>query len=219
MRNLSTARHHVCVSYFTAVVAGDGRSWRARDVDVEDAGSLDDLADVLRAANHRGGPVLAVIEREDEWFALVRVDDDEEPRLFVSDMHAASRSSYAQLLAPAADVDTDRGPLVSAEVDPDADPDSVGGVSDDGDDGDRAEGEAADGDAADGDPAGDDAAESVQDSVAVESWAGDPDLLADLGVGGAELRALVERRSDDPGGVLAEVGEACGFGGLLDPLR
>jgi putative tRNA adenosine deaminase-associated protein len=207
MRNLSTARHHVRVSYFTAVIAGDGRSWRARDVDVEDAGTLDDLADMLRAASHRGGPVLAVIEREDEWFALVRVDDDdEEPRLFVSDMDAASRSSYAELLAPAADVDADGGPLVTAEVDPDADPEAVAPGSDDEDPED------------DEDPHGD-PDDDPDDEVTIETWAGEPDLLEDLGVGGTELRALVERQSDDPAGVLAEVGEVCGFGELLEALR
>lgn len=204
MRNLSTTRHHVRVSYFTAVIAGNGRSWRARDVDVEDAGTLDDLADILRAASHRGGPVLAVIEREDEWFALVRVDDEEEPRLFVSDMDAASRSSYADLLAPAADVDPDDEPLARVEVDPDADPDSAPALADDGED--------------DEDPE-QDRSEDEDDEVAVEPWAGEPDLLEDLGVGGAQLRALVETRSDDPAGVLGEVGEACGFGELLNALR
>lgn len=206
MRNLSRARHHVRVSYFTAVIAGDGRSWRARDVDVEDAGTLDDLTDMLRAASHRGGPVLAVIEREDEWFALVRVDDDEEPRLFVSDMDAASRSSYAELLAPAADVDADGGPLVRAEVDPDADPDDAPavGLDDEADD---------DEEDREDDPSDDEV------EVVTDAWAGEPDLLQDLGVGGVEMRALVESRSDDPGGVLAEVGELCGFGELLDALR
>lgn len=92
------------VAYFTAVIARSGTSWRARDVEVDEAQSLDDLADVLRSAA-LGGPVLAVVEHEDEWFAVVRVDGEDEPRLFVSDLAVASHSAYGEILAPAADAD------------------------------------------------------------------------------------------------------------------
>ena len=93
------------MSYFTAVIASDGRQWRPRDVDVEDATSLDDLADTLRNVGHGDRPVLALLEHEDEWFALVRVDGDDDPRVFVSDMPAASRGAFAELLAPAAELE------------------------------------------------------------------------------------------------------------------
>ena len=43
--------------------------WKARDVEVDDASTLDDLADALRSASIDDQPVLAVIEHEDEWFA------------------------------------------------------------------------------------------------------------------------------------------------------
>lgn len=190
------------VSYFTAVMAGDGQSWRARDVDVEDAGGLDDLADMLRAAAYRDGPVLAVIEREDEWFALVRVDGDDEPRVFVSDIDAAARSPFGDVLAPAVDADVrvppaaadeEDGPLPAPDPDDDHEPDAAE-LASDSDPGDPLTGDQ-------------------------ETWAGDPEVLEDLGFSGAELQRLVAKRSDDPAGVLAEVGEACGFGELLDALR
>jgi hypothetical protein len=38
-------------------------------------------------------------------------------------------------------------------------------------------------------------------------------------VSGRTLRKLVEENGDDPGAVLAEVGETVGFGELLDALR
>ena len=176
------------MAYFTAVIARSGSSWKARDVEVDEAGSLDELADSLRQSAVDDQPVLAVIEHEDEWFALVRVDGEDEPRLFVSDLPAAMRSHYAGLLAAAADVDVD---------DPqpaDEDAEESGGDSDPDDDAEPAE------------------------PVAL-AWAGDPDLLDDLGVSGRVLRKLSEDRGDDPGTVLAEVGETVGFAGLLDALR
>ena len=131
--------------------------------------------------------MLAVIEHEDEWFALVRVDGDDEPRLFVSDLGAASRSPYGPLLAPAADVDS------ADEVDDD--------------------------DSADEDEDGDGETENEDEEPKVAAWAGETDLLEDLGISGRTLRKLVEENGDDPGAVLAEVGEVVGFVGLLDALR
>src|SRR5207342_3328198 len=62
------------VASFSAVLARVGSGWKARDVEVDEAVSLDDLADSLRSVAVDEQPVLAVIEHEDEWFAIVRVD-------------------------------------------------------------------------------------------------------------------------------------------------
>jgi putative tRNA adenosine deaminase-associated protein len=214
VRNLSRARHHVRVSYFTAVLVADGHSWRARDVDVEDAGSLDDLADTLRAAAHGEGPVLAVIEREDEWFALVRVDGEEDPRVFVSDMAAASHSLYGPLLAPAADVDVDLDDELDAEAGgepPTASP-AIGGVETEDDAPAADPGRLAIG-VPDLDADDPDVKSERHRPVAV--WAGEPDLLDDLGVSARRLRDLTVEHGDDPASTLAEVGEECGFGELI----
>lgn len=190
------------VSYFTAVVARSGRSWRVRDVEVDEASTLDELADALRAVAVGDEPVLAVVEHEDEWFAIVRVDGEELPRLFVSDLAAASTGHYATLLAPAADVDSDddlddvRPPVGAQDEDEDG--------SDDADDED---------DADEGGVTPDD------EEIVVAAWAGETDLLEDLGVPGRTLRKLVEDNADDPGAVLAEVGENVGFADLLEALR
>ena len=94
--------------YFTAVLARDGDKWFPRNVDVEALEHLDDLADALRAREVGDAePVLAFIEREDAWWAVVRVDGDEDPRVFVSDVAGAAASTYSELLE--IEVDEDDG--------------------------------------------------------------------------------------------------------------
>jgi putative tRNA adenosine deaminase-associated protein len=192
------------VAYFTAVIARSGATWKARDVEVDESAGLDDLTEALRGVAIGDEPVLAVVEHEDEWFAIIRVDGDDEPRLFVSDLFAASRSSYAELLAPAADVDDEddddeesagSAAGASAETDSDEGADSVGDAEDD------------------------DSGVVVDEEITIDAWAGETDLLEDLGVSGKQLRALVEKNGDDPGTVLGEVGEAVGFADLLEALR
>jgi putative tRNA adenosine deaminase-associated protein len=177
--------HHDAVAYFTAVVARAGSAWRARDVELDEArGDLDGLADVLRSVAVDDEPVIAVLEHEDEWFALFRVDGDDDPRLFVSDLPRASRSGFADLLAPAAEIevaDEDDAPVEAEDADDEEEPEPVvvGGVV----------------------------------------WAGDVDILEDLGVPGTALRRLVEEHDEDPAAVIADVGERVGFAELLEALR
>lgn len=172
------------MAYFTAVIARTGHGWKARDVEVDDASSLDELAAALRSVATDDHPVMAVIEHEDEWFALIRVDGEDEPRLFVSDFGASSRSHYAELLASAADVDVEADEPVDDE---DGDGDDDGGDED--------------------------------DEPQVAAWAGDPELLEDLGVPARQLRKITEESGDDPGAVLAELGETVGFAEQLEALR
>jgi putative tRNA adenosine deaminase-associated protein len=85
--------------YFTAVLARTGQQWRARDVDIESAEDIGEAAALLRGvAVDEDEPVLFVLEREDDWFAFLRVDDDDDPRVFVSDAALASSSPYADVL-------------------------------------------------------------------------------------------------------------------------
>lgn len=78
-----------------AEIDGD---WAAREFDLDQPADLAALADALRVLAADDGPVLLLLEREDEWFAVVRVDGDDDPRVFVSDAGAASESPYAELL-------------------------------------------------------------------------------------------------------------------------
>jgi len=87
------------VSYFTAVLAREGRSWTVHDLDVDAAPDLAELTVDLRAVAEADEPVLLLVEREDAWWAIVRVDGEEDPRVFVSDVAGAAASSYAEVLA------------------------------------------------------------------------------------------------------------------------
>jgi putative tRNA adenosine deaminase-associated protein len=228
------------VSYFTAVIGRAGSGWRALDVDVEDVESLDELTEMLRSASRSGEPVIAVLEREDEWFAFVRVDDEEECRAFVSDLQAAEASHYGDLLAPVGDVELPqyaelRAPVAAAVVDDPALGDDLGdGDLDDdvpdplapgattqaahGETGAITHGEEEDGDQLVHDSDGD-LAEAAVDPDLPPPWAGDPGLLEDFGVDAEALVDLVTASQDDPASAVADIGERCGFVDLLDALR
>ena len=183
------------MAYFTAVLSpegsGDDRDWRSVDVDLE-AGSPDELADVLRGAVDGDGPVLAVLEREDEWFALVRTDGDGDARVFVSDAVAAADSAYAPLFAelPAA------GELAIG----------VAGADDEAADDEEDEEEAV-------------AEEAARPGAPVEDvWAGDPELLADLGCP-AQVLLRLAASGEDPSAATVEIGELLGFADVVESLR
>ena len=86
------------MSYFTAVLAREGKGWSVHDVEVDSASDLDDLTSDLRGLADDDEPVLLLVEREDAWWAVIRVDGDEDPRVFVSDVTGAAASPYAELL-------------------------------------------------------------------------------------------------------------------------
>lgn len=199
------------------------------DLDVDDAEDLDDLADLIRGSLPGTGPGLAIIEREDSWFALVRIDDDGEPRPFVSDLRESLHSRYAGMLESAADVDIpeDLDGLADAigdDEDEDDETDTAPTGSDDDDVDDEIsdeEDEPEDVIAGAREALSPDLSDLEADGVvrASRSWAGDPALLEDLGVSAAELVQLTVEESDDPAAALAGIGEACGFDEQLDALR
>jgi len=93
------------VSYFTAVLARDGRKWSAHDVDVEAVDDLGDLAAEMRVmVEDETAPVLLLVEREDSWWGVVRVDGEDDPRVFVSDAAGAAASPFAAILEVVVDV-------------------------------------------------------------------------------------------------------------------
>jgi putative tRNA adenosine deaminase-associated protein len=100
------------VSYFTAVLARDGRAWMFHDLDVDSQSSLTEVTADLRGVAEDDQPVLLLVEREDAWWAVVRVDGDDDPRVFVSDLAGAVASPYAELLAVADEDDEDLAPGV-----------------------------------------------------------------------------------------------------------
>jgi putative tRNA adenosine deaminase-associated protein len=86
------------MSAFAAVLFRTGGTWRAEEVSLEDCESVADIADVAR--DLRGHVRLVVIEQDDEYAAIVRVDnDDDDPRAFLSDGHAADVYPLAAVVA------------------------------------------------------------------------------------------------------------------------
>ncbi|WP_217546063.1 hypothetical protein [Streptomyces sp. GbtcB6] len=85
--------------YFAALLARTEDGWEASDTELDDVETLSDLADLAReSASDADDTVLVFIEQEDAWFGVVRVDGEEDPRVFVSSAAAAARSSYGELL-------------------------------------------------------------------------------------------------------------------------
>lgn len=181
--------------YYTAVIARLDDEWELVPADLEDLEDLDDIADAVRDAAP-GGNGLAVLEREDEWFAVVRVDGDADPRVFVSDLAAAREGTHAGLFTDVRDADgvRDETPVAAAEddVEPDEELDE------------------------DEESAGRGAGEAVNPrALASAPWGGDPALLEDLGVPGETLTRLVDS-SPDPATALLEVARVGGFDELVE---
>jgi len=83
--------------YFAALLARTEDGWEASDTEL-DVETLSDLADLARESSVDDDTVLVLIEQEDAWFSVVRVDGEDDPRVYVSDAAVASRSSYGELL-------------------------------------------------------------------------------------------------------------------------
>ncbi len=105
------------MSYFTAVLVREADKWFARDIDVDSVDSLDELADSLRLLENDDDPVLLIVEREDAWWAAVRIDGDDDPRVFLSDMAGAARSPYAALLELEEDPDEELPGTCGGDID------------------------------------------------------------------------------------------------------
>lgn len=83
---------------FAAVLARRDERWQVAEVDVEGCESVEDVADLAR--DLAGDVRLVVIEQDDEYAAIVRIDDeDDDPRAFLSDGHAADAYPLAAAIA------------------------------------------------------------------------------------------------------------------------
>lgn len=85
------------MSYFAAVLVRAADDWRAEEVDLDDCESVDDIADTVR--DIPGDIRLLVVEQDDEYAMLVRVDAADEPQIFLSDGHAADMYPLAAVVA------------------------------------------------------------------------------------------------------------------------
>ena len=91
------------MSYFAAALARTGAGWSGREFDLEQVDDLEALGDQLRDfADDGPGPCLLLLEEDDEYVAVVRVDGGalglDDPRVFLSDRRAVQGSEVAALL-------------------------------------------------------------------------------------------------------------------------
>ncbi|MEV5885437.1 hypothetical protein AB0L74_22415 [Streptomyces sp. NPDC052020] len=177
--------------YFAALLARTEDGWEASDTELDDVETLSDLADLAREASPDEDTVLVLIEQEGAWFGVVRVDGEDDPRIYVSDAAAAARSSYGELLLT--DELLGREPGDGA---PDLDALDLDGTED---------GEPGEDDADGAEP-------PAAESTVPHGPVGDADILEDLGVSEKELRAL----SED---ALTEIAEALGASETLETVR
>lgn len=179
--------------YFAALLARTEDGWEARETDLDDVETLGDLTDLARAAAAEEDTVLVFIEQEDAWFGVVRVDGEEDPRIYVSDASSAARSSYGEILL------TDE--LLGR------DPEDLDEIVDlDG----TEEGDADDLD--------DDVVPGPTEVHVPVGPLGDAELLADFGMSGKELLAL----SGDgalTGEALGEIADSLGCADVLEAVR
>ncbi|HUR15486.1 MAG TPA: tRNA adenosine deaminase-associated protein [Mycobacteriales bacterium] len=107
------------MGYFAAAVVRSSGAWSARDLDLAEVEDLQELVDAMRDLDGEG-PALLLLEQDDEWLGVVRVDGDDDPRVFLSDRRAVAVSEVAALIwevepdAPT-DEDEDEGTRPVAE--------------------------------------------------------------------------------------------------------
>ncbi|GAA2391867.1 hypothetical protein [Streptomyces coeruleofuscus] len=176
--------------YFAALLARTEDGWEASDTELDDVETLSDLADLAREASPDEDTVLVLIEQEDAWFGVVRVDGEEDPRIYVSDAAAAARSSYGEI-------------LLTDEL--------LGRDPDDGDDLDALDLDGTEDGDSDDDEADDDPVAGTGEGVP-HGPVGDAQILDDLGVSEKELRSLATD-------AVTEIAEALGASETLETVR
>ena len=86
------------MSHFACVLARTGDRWHAVEVSLDGCENLTDIVDI--AVDVDGELRLLVVEQDDEYAAIIRIDDpDDDPRVFLSDGHSADAYPIAALIA------------------------------------------------------------------------------------------------------------------------
>lgn len=175
------------MSYFAAAVVRADGHWSAQPVALEDAADPEDVADRLRDVDPGADVALLFVESDDEYLAILRLDQGEDLRVFSSDAAFAEESRVGALVLgaePKSSVEIDAE--LTSPASPDAEP-----------------------------PMG---ARDPGDPTIVEP-AGDPTLLADLGVNAPRLLELCSNEDLLPSDVTAELCMAIGAGDEIEELR
>jgi putative tRNA adenosine deaminase-associated protein len=96
------------VTYFAAALARRGSAWTGEEIDLDDVEDLDGVIESVRqAVGEDAETALVLFEENDEWFGVIRIDDDGDPRVFVSDGRVLETSQVGGILGEAAAVEDD----------------------------------------------------------------------------------------------------------------
>ena len=188
------------MAYFAAVLARTEDGWDVSETELDDVETLADLTDLAREAAQDDDSVLVFIEQEDAWFAIVRVDGEEDPRIFVSDGAAAARSSYGSVL-------TDELVEQAGESEFDDLDDLVAELDDEAEASER-----------DDDGTEDDEGPAVGPGGVPVGPLGDSEVLVEFGLAAKDLLDL-SGEGAVPGDALAEIADALGCGEILEAVR
>lgn len=179
--------------YFTALLARTEYGWEASDTELDDVESLDELAELAREAATDDEPVLVCIEQEGAWFGIVRVDGEDDPRVFVSDAARAMRSAYGEILL--SDELLGREPEDPYALEQLVDLDGTEDGSEDGP------------------SAASDETEADNPERAPAGPIGESGLMADFGIDGPTVLSLA------PENALGEIADALGCAEVLEAVR
>ncbi len=91
------------MTYFAAAVSRTDDGWAGQEVDLQEYDDLEGLAEDLRdLSGDAPGPTVLLLEEDDEYVGVVRVDGAagtmEEPRVFLSDRRAVLTNGVSSLL-------------------------------------------------------------------------------------------------------------------------
>lgn len=204
------------MAYFAALLARYADEWQARDIDLDEVDDGVSLVEFIREACEDEEPdtALVLLEREDAWFAVVRLDLDEDPRVFASDLAGVGRSGYADLLTASAlvPVAADGTPLETAPADEDADEVAVADADEDGEEADVLDPELGE------EPEMEIDEEEYSGPSTPSGPAGDAALLTDFGQSAKALVSLCDGRFS-PADALAEIADRLGAAEELEAVR
>jgi putative tRNA adenosine deaminase-associated protein len=121
------------LSTFAAAVARGKNGWTASELDLTGLADIDEVVDALRDVEPDADVALLFVESDDQYLAIVRLDEGEDLRVFGSDSAFVEESRIGQVLLgeieapPALEIDdltsdTEEEDEDRPSSDPDADP-------------------------------------------------------------------------------------------------
>lgn len=119
------------MSIFAAAVARGKNGWTASELDLSGLADIDEVVDSLRDAEPDAELALLFVESDDEYLAVLRLDEGEDLRVFASDSAFAEESRVGSVLlgeveTPILELDDLAGQDDEDDTPPEPDADPIG---------------------------------------------------------------------------------------------